>query len=530
MNSVKSYSEIAGSYDQTRFQATNGKFLYQTDKRIVCELFSQTASDTLLDAPVGTGRVLDYLRHDRCKIVGIDYTDEMLQISRQVATTTGDSVIKHILATSGARGSSKGGNLGRVRFEMLPPEERTIDVTSQQMVREWRRMIGAIPGAEQLSFRASFGRSGEPIEVQLRSNSLEDMHIVADNIKEHLKTYPGLFDIQDNLSGGKDEFQLKLKPEAYNLGISLRDIGVQTRQAIFGLETQRIQRGRDEIRVMLRSPKENRSSLQSLYTLPIQLSNGETIALSEVATIESGSSPSALYRINRFRTLSVTSDADTKRVDLEAVKRSLKTELETMLTQYPGVQYEMEGEAKEQKETFGSAGMGGILVLLAIHALLAIPFKSYGQPLIVMSIIPIGLVGAILGHIITFNNLSIMSVFGMLALSGVVINDSLVLVDYINKQRQRGHELIDAVLTAGAQRFRPVMLTSLTTFAGLTPLLLETSTQAQFLKPMAISLGFGIIFATLITLLVVPVNYLIYEATKKAIRPFFLKRVSADIN
>ena len=442
---------------------------------------------------------------------------------------TGISVIKHILSTSGARGSSKGGNLGRVRFEMLPPEERTIDITSQQMVREWRKMIGTIPGAEQLSFRASFGRSGEPIDVQLRSNSLEDMRVVGDQIKENLKTYPGLFDIQDNLSGGKDEFQLKLKPQAYNLGVNLRDIGSQARQAIFGLETQRIQRGRDEIRVMLRFPKEKRSSLQDLYTLPIQLNNGETVALSEVATIESGSSPSALYRINRFRTLSVTADADKERVDIEAVKTSLKTELESVLSQTPGVQYEMEGEAKEQKETFGSAATGGILVLLAIYALLAIPFKSYGQPLIVMSIIPIGLVGAILGHIITFNNLSIMSIFGMLALSGVVINDSLVLVDYINKQRQRGAKLSDAVLTAGAQRFRPVMLTSLTTFAGLTPLLLEQSTQAEFLKPMAISLGFGIVFATLITLLVVPVNYVIYETTKKFLRkvlsPIFLKRV-----
>jgi len=441
---------------------------------------------------------------------------------------TGESVIKHILATSGARGSSKGGNLGRVRFEMLPPEERTIDVSSQQMVREWRKMIGVIPGAEQLSFRASFGRSGEPIDVQLRSNSLDEMRIVADKIKEHLKTYPGLFDIQDNLSGGKDEFQLKLKPQAYNLGISLRDIGRQARQALFGLESQRIQRGRDEIRVMLRFPKKNRSSLQDLYTLPIQLNNGETIALSEVATIDSGSSPSALYRINRFRTLSVTADADKQRVDLEAVKRSLKTELEEILARSPDVQYEMEGEAKEQQETFGSATTGGFLVLLAIYALLAIPFKSYGQPLIVMSIIPVGIVGAILGHMITFNNLSIMSVFGMLALSGVVINDSLVLVDYINKQRRRGCELVEAVLTAGAQRFRPVMLTSLTTFAGLTPLLLEQSTQAQFLKPMAISLGFGILFATFITLLVVPVNYMIYEAIKKMCRPLFLKRVTVE--
>lgn len=448
---------------------------------------------------------------------------------------TGISVIKDILSTSGGRGKTRGSHVGRVSFEVLPPEERTQDISTRALSQQWRQMIGDIAGAEQLSFRASFGRSGEPIDVQLSGSNLEEIRDVGQQIKTLLGDYDGLFDIQDNLSGGKDEFQLTLKPSAYNLGLSLRDIGNQTRHALYGLETQRIQRGRDEISVMLKTPINSRSSLEDLYKLPLRQSNGNTIALSEVATITSGNSPSALYRINRYTTMNVTADAE-QGIALDPIKRSLQAQIKKILAEHPTVQYEMEGEAKEQAESYGSLKIGLVLILLAIYALLAIPFKSYGQPLIVMSIIPIGTIGAILGHIIwkySFDEnvtLSIMSYMGMLALTGVVINDSLVLVDYINKERARGMKLVSAVLSAGAKRFRPVMLTSLTTFAGLTPLLLEKSTQAQFLKPMAISLGFGIIFATLITLLIVPINYLIYENIKtglaKLLNKMFLKRVA----
>ena len=437
---------------------------------------------------------------------------------------TGLSVIKHILSTSGGRGTSRSSNIGSVSFEVLPPEERTIAISSPQLSTEWRKLIGSIPGSEQLSFRASFGRSGEPIDVQLRGTNLEEIQTIGERLKQVLAEYNGLFDIQDNLAGGKDEFQLTLKPAAYNLGVNLRDIGNQTRHALYGLETQRIQRGRNEISVMLKTPINNRASLENLYNMPIRLPNNDTVALNEVATITAGQSPSALYRTDRFTTMNVTSDAENV-TDLESIKTDLEAQLNDLLAAHPNVSYEMEGEAKEQKESFSSLGIGMIVVLLAIYALLAIPFKSYGQPLIVMSIIPVGAIGAFLGHIIVGENLSIMSYMGILALIGVVINDSLVLVDYINKQRRKGVELVEAVLTSGARRFRPVILTSLTTFAGLTPLLLEKSTQAKFLQPMAISLGFGIIFATAITLLLVPINYLIFENIKQLSKKLFLKRV-----
>lgn len=423
---------------------------------------------------------------------------------------SGESVITHILSKSGGINQ----NNGYVRFEVQSPDERVLDIQVKDIVSEWRKSIGTIVGAERLSFRAELGRSGEPLDIQLKGQNLDDMQTIADQVRQQLKTYSGVFDIQDNLSGGKDEFEISLKPQAFNLGISLNNIARQVRHAFFGAEAQRIQRGRNEVKVMVRYQLDYRSSLNDLYNLPIRLPNGATVKLSEVATITSGSSPSALYRVDRFRTLNTTADADKETVDIEAIKRELTGMLNKLLISYPGITYELEGEAKEQAETFGSIKTTTFLVLLAIYILLAIPFRSYLQPLIVMSIIPLGVVGSVIGHIITGNNLSIMSVLGMVALIGVVVNDSLVLVDYINKKRREGMEVMQAVLTAGAARFRPVMLTSLTTFAGLTPLLLEKSTQAQFLIPMAISLGFGILFATLVTLIIVPVNYVVLENIK----------------
>lgn len=434
---------------------------------------------------------------------------------------TGATVINYVISFSGATLTEIKPNSGIVAFEVVSPDKRYKDISVAELSKEWREMIGIIPGAERLSMKAEIGRGGNPVDVQLNGENLENMIEISEMIKQQLRTYPDIFDIQDSNSGGKEEFQLDLKPEAYPLGITLSNIAQQVRQSFFGFEAQRLQRGRDEVRVMVRFPIEDRSSFEDLYNLPITTADGSTIPLSDLATITPAQSPSALYRVNRFRTLNVTADADKKTVDLEAIKRELKTKLDTILTNYSGIEYEMEGEAKEQREAFGSLGTGLLFVLLAIYTLLAIPFKSYWQPLIVMSIIPLGVVGAIFGHIIMFKNLSIMSMMGMLALTGVVVNDSLVMVDYINKQRKRGDELIQAVLNAGAARFRPIMLTSLTTFAGLTPLLLEKSTQAQFLIPMAVSLGFGILFATFITLILVPVNYILFEQAGQAIKKAF---------
>jgi multidrug efflux pump subunit AcrB len=238
------------------------------------------------------------------------------------------------------------------------------------------------------------------------------------------------------------------------------------------------------------------------------------VPLSHVAILIPGQSPTTIIRIDRFRTLNVSADIEKSNTNMTVLQADLRTYLDELMAQYPGVNYTLEGESKEQEESFGSLAWALLFVFFVIYTLLAIPLKSYWQPIIVMSVIPFGMIGAVMGHWIMGMELTIMSLLGMLALIGVVVNDSLVLVDFINKKRSEGHGLMDAVTSAGVVRFRPIMLTSLTTFIGLMPLLFEKATQAQFLIPMAVSLGFGIIFATFITLLMVPVNYVLLDKVR----------------
>ena len=434
---------------------------------------------------------------------------------KYVDEVSGESVIINILATTGNRGGAS--NAGGVRFEIIPPEQRTSTITANQLAREWRQMIGAIPGAESVTFRAEIGRTSDPIDVQLSATSLETLKEVAERVKQRLATYPTVFDITDSLSDGKQELQIELTQQGIALGLTRSDVASQVRTAFFGSQVQRIQRGRDDVRVMVRLPLKERESIAELQSLLIPTPAGGTVPLSHVATLTPGQSPSAIYRIDRYRTVNVTADVDKENVNMTVLQADLIAYLDELVEQYPGVSHSLEGEAKEQAESFGSLAWALIFVFFVIYALLAIPFKSYSQPLIVMSIIPFGMIGAVAGHWVMGMELTIMSLLGMLALIGVVVNDSLVLVDYINKRRDSGFDIKEAVLTAGSARFRPVMLTSLTTFIGLMPLLFEKSTQAQFLIPMAVSLGFGILFATFITLILVPVNYSLMAGLKNKI-------------
>ena len=425
----------------------------------------------------------------------------------------GKSAIKNILSSTGHAGGTGSGNTnkGRVFFEVESPETRTVDIRSTQLVSEWRKMIGDIPGAESLTYRAEIGRSGDPIDIQLSGQSFEHLRAVADRLKQQLSQYPNVFDIGDSLSDGKQELQIKLKPTADLLGITLVDVTQQVRRAFWGYEVQRIQRGRDDVRVMVRYPANERASLNHLDTMLIRTSAGYEVPFDQVATLEPSTSPASITRIDRARTLNITADINKQQADIEAIKRDIKQFLADELPRYPGISYTLEGEAREQEESFNSLWLGMLGLLFVIYALLAIPFGSYLQPFIVMSVIPFGAMGAVIGHWIMGMDLTLLSLMGILALSGVVVNDSLVLVDYINRHSKNSKEMLQAISNAGAARFRPVLLTSLTTFAGLMPLMFEKSTQAQFLIPMAVSLGFGILFATFITLILVPVNYLLLE-------------------
>lgn len=440
----------------------------------------------------------------------IDMSDKARELQRKYQDEeTGQSIILNILASTGGRGGAA--NSGSVRFEITPAEQRESDIGSRELVKEWRQLIGVIPGAESLTFRAEIGRSSNPIDIQLSGNSITTLQTVAEQIKQRLATYPSVFDIADSMSDGKEELQIELTEQGLALGLNRVDVSRQVRNSFFGVQVQRIQRGRDDVRVMVRLPIDERRSVADLKDILIQTPNGGRVPLSHVATLVPDQSPSTITRIDRYRTLNVSADVEKTDTNMTVLQADLKTYLDELVQQYPGVSHSLEGEAKEQRESFGSLLWGMVFVFFVIYGLLAIPFKSYLQPLVVMSIIPFGMIGAVIGHWIMAMELTIMSLLGMLALIGVVVNDSLVLVDFINKKRSEGLDLMEAVKTAGVARFRPVMLTSLTTFIGLMPLLFEKATQAQFLIPMAVSLGFGIIFATFITLLLVPVNYMLME-------------------
>ena len=426
----------------------------------------------------------------------------------------GETIITNIYSSVSIQGSVRMGlkpNQGDVHFEIVPQEMRSNPVSSTQIAREWRKTVGNIAGVKKLTFSASIFRPANPIDIMLKGQDFAELNKVSAKIKNQLSQYPGVFDIGDDFSQGKEQVQLQIKPEAELLGISSRDLGLQVRGAFYGMEVQRMQRDGEEVKVYVRYPESERESFANLESMKIRTADGSEVPIREVADISISRAPAVINRSERYRTIHVTADADQKVVQLPILRQEMNAYINDLLQDYPGVTFVEEGEAKETQASFQSLGLGLILVLFIIYTLLAIPFQSYSQPFIVMSVIPFGLIGAVFGHLLLGLDLTIQSVLGMLALTGVVVNDSLVLVDYINRRRKAGTELFRAVVEAGSARFRAILLTSLTTFIGLLPMMLSTNTQAQFLIPMAVSLAFGVLFATFITLFLIPCFYLLTE-------------------
>ncbi len=405
-------------------------------------------------------------------------------------------------------------HLGEVNIELAPSEERG-EISSADLANRWRKLTGQIPDAVELSFSASIFSPGEAFNLQLAGTSMERLNKVADKVKARLAQYDGVFDIADSFRAGKQELKLNLKPEAEALGVDQQMLARQVRQAFYGEEAQRIQRGRDDVKVMIRYPEDDRRSLADLENLRIRTATGAEVPFGEVADVDFGRGYASITRVDRRRSVNVTADVDPTKANAAEIVAEMELEfLPQLMVDNPGTSYSFEGERREQQETMGGVFRGLILAMVIIYALLAIPFKSYVQPLIVMCAIPFGMVGAVWGHLFLGMDLTVLSMFGIVALAGVVVNDSLVMVDFINREVEAGDSLMHAIREAGAARFRPIMLTSVTTFAGLTPLLLEKSLQAQFLIPMGVSLGFGVMFATFVTLFIVPCGYLILEDIK----------------
>ncbi|MBW1901214.1 MAG: efflux RND transporter permease subunit [Deltaproteobacteria bacterium] len=410
----------------------------------------------------------------------------------------------------GSGSAQIGGHLAQVFIQLLEGENR--DARSDRLAVLWREKAGSIPDAESITFSSDLFSMGSPVEIHLSLDNHDQLVAAAEDLKGELANYPGVFDIQDSFLPGKKEMQLKLKPAARSLGLTLSDLAQQVRHAFYGAEALRLQRDQDEVKVLVRYPEAERQSLSYVEDMRIRASDGSEAPFNQVAQVRMEQGYATIERAQRRRVIKVFADVDETVSNANDVRTELESGfLQQLKNRYPGLRYVIEGEGKEQKETFQDVGKGFAIAILGIYALLAIPFRSFTQPLVVLSAIPFGIVGAMFGHIIMGHNLCMLSVFGILGAAGVVVNDSLVLIHATNRIRSQGVRPVDAVCQAGPLRFRAIILTSLTTFAGLTPMLLERSMQAQFLIPMAISLAFGVLFATGITLLLVPCGYVIMD-------------------
>jgi multidrug efflux pump subunit AcrB len=403
-----------------------------------------------------------------------------------------------------------GGHVGQVWLELASSEKRT-NISTHMILSKWRSLISEIPGVERLQFATlEGGPAGNPIEIQLRGQDFDQLKQAAAELKSEIATFPGTFDISDNFKPGKQEKKVRIKEGARSLGITMRDLARQLRQAFYGDEALRIQRGRDDVKVMVRYADEERRSIAGIEEMRIRTPDGQEIPIEEVADIISGRAYSVINRVDRKRTITVISDIDETRANASVIVAELKENfLPGLVERYPGLIYAFEGQEKRTRESLDSIKSGYFLAMMGIFLLLASQFRSYIQPIIIMIAIPFGLIGAILGHLILGLEFTLVSIFGIVALSGIVVNDSLILIDFINRSIGSGTDVESAVIESGKARFRPVFLTSVTTIAGLFPLLLERSFQAQFLVPMAVSLCFGLLAATILTLLYVPALYLI---------------------
>lgn len=391
-------------------------------------------------------------------------------------------------------------------------------IDADKIASQWRAIVGSISGAKTLEISGSeksHGGGGD-IEFKLVSDNNEDLMLAAELLEQTLRSYDGLYDIENTNRGNIPEINLKIKPSAEALGLALTDLAEQVRAAFYGVEAQRIQRGREEVKVMVRYPRADRESLGNLETMYIRTRDGDEVPFSAVADLEERVTPSSIARSWGKRAVSVSANVE-KTIALpgdivrEILEGSFKEELTSL---YPSVRLELDGASLEESELLDHLFYTAALALFGIYALMAVPLRSYLQPLIIMGVIPFGIIGALIGHLIVGIEFSALSIFGIVALAGVVVNDSIIMVDFVNQSVEDGMEVSEAAVKAGTERFRAIMLTSLTTFFGLLPILLETSFTAQLVIPMAVSLGFGILFATVITLILIPCLYVILDDLK----------------
>ncbi|WP_305846151.1 efflux RND transporter permease subunit [Photobacterium kishitanii] len=398
-------------------------------------------------------------------------------------------------------------------------KSESLPITSFDILANWKSNIPPLVGVKSIAYEASIDRQKSDIQYSLQGDNSAQLVQAATQLKQQLGRYLGVFNIEDDLSAPTQEINIKLTPIGKLLGLSVANLTNQVRHAFQGIEVQRLLRNNEEVKVMVRYPVHERRSVGDLQNMKVVLSDGSLVPFSQVATINFIPALNSIHRVDKHRTLVVSANVQKDKASPSEIYTIINNSyLPLLRQQYPTVKIQLDGQAKEESETKGSLVRDAVLALFAIFALMAIPLRSYTQPLIIMSVIPFGIIGAIAGHYFADISLNLLSVFGILALSGVVVNDSLVLLVFINRALAQGVPLYNAVTEAGCSRFRAIVLTSLTTFFGLAPILLETSLQAQIVIPMATSLAFGILFATVVTLVLVPALYLILHDIKRGYR------------
>lgn len=449
--------------------------------------------------------------------------DKLLEAARKVkARNGGELLVNGMNAKIGGAGRDiSGSHVIKIMVYLTPADVRPI--STNEFVRQWRDEVGPIPGLETISFQADRGgpSSGGALEFELSHADVALLEAAAQELADALAFYPIVTDVDAGFSLGKQQLDFKITPAGTSLGLTAQDVASQVRAAYYGEEVLRQQRGRNEIKVLVRRPESERVSEYDLEELTVMTPAGSQVLLREVVEIKRGRAYTVIKRRDGRRVLSVTADVTPRNQAATIMEAVFKDVVPDIIAKYPGLQVIKEGRQAELSESITDLLSGLLMAMLCIYALLAIPFKSYFQPIIIMLCIPFGIVGAVFGHILMGYSISLVSLLGIVALAGVVVNDSLVFIDFANRRRQEGMCTHDAVMAAGTARFRPIMLTTLTTFMGLAPMILETSRQARFLIPMALSLGFGILFATVITLVLVPSMYMILEDVKLGVVRLF---------
>ncbi|QDT89745.1 efflux RND transporter permease subunit [Gimesia algae] len=476
--------------------------------------------------------------------------DDFEALNRDYQKVHGTSLIKLVRRNvgfgtrdeSGANlgGSVEGSHVGKVSVEIVEAEERTLG--SEEILDMWRERVGKIPGVDRLTFKSpSMGPGGKPIEFKLLADGkhITELEAAVEACKRELETYPGVKDVNDDSSPGKWEFQIKIKDKARSMGIPLADVAETVRATYYGEEVMRLQRGRHEVKLMVRYPEEDRRSLMSFDDIRVRTGDGAERPLTELADVTVQRGYSEINRIDQQRSITVSSDLNEKEGNASEIVKSLKKSggfMDQLLANYPNVRVRWEGQQEQTDESVNSLIVGLLIALASMFALLTVEFRSYFQPLIILGIIPLGIIGAVFGHAILGMELTLFSLFGLVALTGVVVNDSIVLIDFINHRVADGLPLREALVDAGRRRFRPVLLTSMTTIVGLAPILKETSFQAQIIIPMAASLIFGLMLATVLVLFLIPTYYYLYaralgaKADEPWIRKMDGKEEGADYN